>query len=318
MSGGGPTRRAKRLPPEMSRPLSPFAPRKGPSMSPATEWAQQSRRGFLKSASSGIGLVALASMFRDEGLLAAEPNAANPLAPRASHFAPKAKACICIYLEGAPSQMDLFDPKPKLAEMNGQALPESFTKNVRFAFIQKETARILGSHRKFSRHGECGMDFSDYLPHLAQCADDIALIRSMHTDAFNHHPGQLLMNTGSSMFGRPSVGSWLNYGLGSESNNLPGYVVLNCGRGTSGGTSNWGSGFLPTHYQGVLFRNQGDPVLNLGNPAGLTPEMQRQTIAALTELNHQRPASRRRSRDQQPYRRLRACVSNAVVGSRVD
>jgi hypothetical protein len=254
-------------------------------MTPAEEWVQRSRRDFLTSTASGIGLVALASMFQDQGLLAAEPDVANPLAPRSSHFAPKAKACICIYLEGAPSQMDLFDPKPKLKELHGQALPESFTKNVRFAFIQKETARILGCNRKFAQHGECGMDMSDFLPHLATCADDIALIRSMHTEAFNHHPGQLLMNTGTTMFGRPSMGAWLNYGLGSESKNLPGYVVLNCGRGTSGGTSNWGSGFLPTHYQGVLFRNQGDPVLNLGNPPGLSADMQRRTIGALTELN---------------------------------
>src|SRR5262249_38968634 len=158
---------------------------------------------------------------------------------------------------------DLFDEKPKLRELHGQPLPESFTKNVRFAFIRKETARLLGSPRKFWPRGQCGMELSDYLPYLGECVDDIALVRSMHTEAFNHHPGQLMMNTGVPTFGRPSIGAWLNYGLGSTSRNLPGYVVLTAGRGTSGGASNWSSGFLPSNYQGVLFRSQGEPVLNL-------------------------------------------------------
>jgi hypothetical protein len=254
-------------------------------MSPFREFAVQSRRDFLTSGSSGIGLLALAALLRDDGLLAAE---SDPLAPRQPHFPGKAKACICIYLEGAPSQIDLFDPKPKLNELNGQKLPESMTKKVRFAFIQKEGARLMGSPRKFQKYGQCGMDFSDFLPHLATCADDLAIIRSMHTEAFNHHPGQLMMNTGVPTFGRPSMGSWLNYGLGSESQNLPGYVVLTAGRGTSGGASNWSSGFLPSTYAGVLFRNQGDPVLNLGNPAGLSPDLQRKTIEAVRDLNGQR------------------------------
>ncbi len=257
-------------------------------MHPIEDTIRQSRRDFLTSSASGIGLLALASLFRDEGLLAAEVDPTNPLAPRAPHFAPRAKACICIYLEGGPSQIDLFDPKPKLRELDGQALPESFTKNVRFAFIQKETARIMGSPRVFAPRGQCGMELSDYLPRLSECADDIALIRSMYTEQFNHHPGQLMMNCGSAMFGRPSMGSWLTYGLGSESKNLPAYVVLNAGRGTSGGASNWSSGFLPTHYQGVLFRSKGDPVLNLSNPEGLSREMQRQTVEAITALNTRR------------------------------
>ena len=248
----------------------------------------QSRRDFLTTSASGIGTLALASLLQQDGLLAAESVATDPLAPKPAHFAPKAKSCICIYLEGAPSQIDLFDPKPKLNELDGQKLPESMTKNVRFAFIQKETARLMGCPRKFKKHGQCGMDLSDFLPHLATCVDDMAFVRSMHTDSFNHHPGQLAMNTGVPMFGRPSMGAWINYGLGSESKNLPGYVVLNAGRGTSGGTSNWGSGFLPSTYQGVLFRNQGDPVLNLGNPSGLTGGMQKKTIDALRDLNAQR------------------------------
>ena len=252
----------------------------------------QSRRNFLATSANGVGLLAVASLLKENGLLAA-PGAdasGSPLTPKASHFAPQAKNCICIYLEGAPSQIDLFDPKPKLNELNGQKLPDSMTEKVRFAFIQKEGARLLGSPRKFTKHGRCGMDLSDYLPHLATCADDIALIRSMHTEAFNHHPGQLMMNTGVPMFGRPSLGSWLNYGLGSESKNLPGYVVLTAGRGTSAGASAWTSGFLPTTYQGVLFRNQGEPVLNLNNPGGLSDAMQQKTVEALRDLNAQRHA----------------------------
>lgn len=242
-------------------------------MQSVPDFVRQSRRDFLATSASGIGLLALAELLRADS-----PHAG-------SHFLPKAKNCICIYLEGGPSQIDLFDPKPKLNQLNGQKLPESMLKTVRFAFIQKEGVALMGCPRTFQKYGRCGMELSDLLPHLATCADDICLIRSMHTEAFNHHPGQLLMNTGSTMFGRPSMGSWLNYGLGSESKNLPGYVVLNSGRGTSGGTSNWSSGFLPTSFAGVLFRNQGEPVLNLNNPAGLTGSMQAKTIEAIRDLN---------------------------------
>lgn len=246
------------------------------------EHRQQARRDFLATSASGLGTLALASLFREDGLLADEA--------RIAHFAPKAKACICFYLEGAPSQLDLWDPKPKLNELNGQKLPESMTKNVRFAFIQKEGARLMGSPRKFTKHGKCGIELSDFLPHLATCADDIAWVRSMHTEAFNHHPGQLMMNTGVPTFGRPSMGSWLTYGLGSASRNLPGYVVLSAGRGTSGGATSFNSGFLPSNYAGVLFRNKGEPVLNLANPGGLSDAMQAETIAALRDLNSQRHA----------------------------
>lgn len=258
--------------------------------------AAHTRREFLTTTASGLGMMALGSMLTQEGLLVpasaaggTEPlGAADPLAPRLPHFPAKAKNCICIFMEGAPSQMDLFDPKPKLNELHGQPLPESMTKNVRFAFIKKETARLLGSPRTFRKHGECGMDFSDLLPHLATCADDLLMVRSMHTDQFNHHPGQLLLHSGRATFGLPTMGSWLNYGLGSESQNLPGYVVLTAGRGTSGGASLWQSGFLPSHYAGVLFRNQGEPVLNLQNPEGLPPELQRRGLDALMELNQAR------------------------------
>jgi hypothetical protein len=259
-----------------------------------TELIKLTRRDFLTTTASGLGLLALASVFRDEGLLAAESASGNviastnPLASKAPHFAPKARACIFIFMEGAPSQIDLFDPKPRLSELNGQKLPESLTKEVRFAFIQKESAVIMGSPRKFQKHGQCGMELSDLLPRLGSCADDIALIRSMHTDQFNHHPGQLMMNCGVPTFGRPSMGAWINYGLGSEAQNLPGYVVLTAGRGLSGGASLWSSGFLPSNYQGVLFRNQGDPVLHLSNPPGITPEMQHYGLDALNDLNRLR------------------------------
>ena len=176
-------------------------------MHPLAERLFQDRRNFLTTSANGVGLLALASALADDGRLRAGPET-NPLLPKPPHFAPKAKNCICIYLEGAPSQIDLFDPKPKLNELHKQKLPESFTKNVRFAFLQKETATILGSPRTWKKYGRCGMDLSDYVPHLGTIADDICLVRSMHTEAFNHHPGQLLMNTGSTMFGRPSTGSW--------------------------------------------------------------------------------------------------------------
>jgi hypothetical protein len=245
------------------------------------------RRQFFTSSASGLGALALASLLQQDGILAAD-RSANPLAPKAPHFAPRAKSCIFFLPEGAPSHIDLFDPKPKLNELHGQQLPESMTKNVRFAFIKKETAVLAGSNRKFAPHGESGMQLSDFLPHLGEVADDICLVRSMHTDAFNHHPAQLMLMSGVPRFGRPSLGSWLTYGLGSESENLPGYVVLTAGRGGSGGVSNWTSGFLPSSYQGVLFRDSGDPVLNLASPPGVSPEMQAASLAAITGLNRRR------------------------------
>jgi hypothetical protein len=162
---------------------------------------------------------------------------------------------------------------------------------MRFAFLAKESARLMGSPRKFRPHGQCGMELSDLLPHIGSIADDICLIRSMHTDQFNHVPGQLLMNTGSAISGRPSLGSWLSYGLGSVNRNLPEFVVLVCvGRGVPGGSASWSSGFLPSHHSGVMFRNEGTPVLNLDLPAGVTAGMQRRTITGVNELNALRHA----------------------------
>lgn len=247
------------------------------------------RRALLQTAGYGVGLAALRALMGTEGGTAsAASGAIDPMAVRKTHFPPRARSCIFIFLEGAPSQIDLWDPKPKLNELNGQPLPESLLKEVRFAFIKKETAVLLGSKRTFRRHGESGMEFSDLTPHLAQCADDMLMVRSMHTDQFNHHPAQLSLLCGRSFFGLPTAGAWLTYGLGSECQDLPGYVVLSAGRGTSGGATLWQSGFLPSVYSGVLLRNQGEPVLNLANPAGLPPELQRAGLDSLRELNQAR------------------------------
>ena len=252
--------------------------------------AEMIRREFLTSATSGLGAIALGSMLKNDGLLAAETISNNPLATRESHFPATAKSCIFIFLAGAPSQIDLFDPKPKLIELHGHPIPESYADGTRFAFISTETARLKGSPRVFQKYGEAGIDFSDRLPHVATCADEIAMVRSMHTDEFNHHPGQLMMNCGVGRMGRPSIGAWITYGLGSESENLPGYVVLSAGTGSSGGTSNWTNGFLPSTYRGVPFRTRGTPVLNLEAPAGVSLDGQRRNLEAISNLNRQRMA----------------------------
>jgi hypothetical protein len=250
------------------------------------------RRYFLGTAGYGIGTTALAALLADTaGAAAAADVPADPLLPKAPPLPARAKRCIFIFLEGAPSQIDLYDPKPTLAALHGQPLPESLTKNVRFAFIKKETAVLLGSKRVFTRHGQCGMEFSDLLPRIAAHADDILMVRSMHTDQFNHHPAQLTLLAGRPFFGLPTMGSWLTYGLGSESRDLPGYVVLSAGRGTSGGASLWSSGFLPSMYAGVLFRNQGDAVLNLANPPGLPPDLQRRALDVARDWNAERHAA---------------------------
>ncbi len=247
----------------------------------------QSRRSFLNTSASEIGAVALAEMLRQDAA-ANDDLVSSPLSPKQPHFAAKAKRCIFIFMAGAPSQIDLFDPKPRLNELHGQQLPKSMTENVRFAFIKKDTATLMGSKRTYQQYGESGMVFSDLLPQLGSCADDLLMIRSLHTDQFNHHPGQLMMQCGRGTFGLPTMGSWLTYGLGSESQNLPGYVVLTSGRGSSGGATLWQSGFLPSTYAGVRFRDQGEPVLNLSNPAGLPPQLQRAGLDTLRDVNKAR------------------------------
>ena len=188
-------------------------------------------------------------------------------------------------MAGGPSHVDLFDPKPVLNERDGQKMPDSLLEEVEFAFIKKDQAFLKASSAKFRPRGECGTEFSDLLPQIGSCADDIAVVRSMHGEQFNHHPGQLLLSCGKAEMGRPTIGSWLLYGLGNESNNLPGYVVLTAGQGASGGSSNWSSGFFPSTYQGVPFRDQGDPVLYLSNPPGVGRSGQRRTLDAIRQLN---------------------------------
>ena len=217
-----------------------------------------SRRSFLKNVGGGLGMIALADLLQGA-------EAPNPLAPKKPHFAPKAKNVIFLFMEGGPSQMDLFDPKPGLQKWHGKPLPPEMTKDLKLAFI-KPTAAVLASPREFKQFGQSGMFFSDYLPHMSKVADDLCMVRSMHTDAFNHHPGQLLLFTGSMQFGRPTMGAWVVYGLGSESKNLPAFAVLASGAGTSGGASNFSNGFLPSMYQGTLLRSTGDPILYLSIP----------------------------------------------------
>ncbi len=241
------------------------------------------RRDFFRQSAGGIGSLALAELLTADGLTAA----VNPLAPRPPHFAAKAKHVIFMFMEGGPSQFELFDEKPALRKYDGQSLPASLTKDLKLAFI-KPTAAVMASSFQFHRYGKCGMELSELLPRVGACADDLCLVRSMHTDAFNHHPGQLLLFTGHTQFGRPTMGAWAVYGLGSESQDLPAFVVLSSGRGTSGGSSNFGSGFLPPHFQGTLFRNTGDPVLYLSNPAGISSESQKLTIDFAREMNERR------------------------------
>jgi uncharacterized protein (DUF1501 family) len=255
----------------------------------------RTRREFFNSTASGLGAMAMGAALTDGGFLSeatAAPSqsavASNPMAPRHPHSPARAKACIFIFMAGAPSHIDLFEPKPVLNERHGQSLPKEILDSARFAFIQPDSATLLGTKRRFKKYGECGMDFSDVVPHLGQCADDLLMIRSMTSEEFNHHPGQLLMQCGVSRFGMPTMGSWITYGLGNESQNLPGYVVLTAGRGSSGGATLYQSGFLPSSYSGVLFRNEGDPVLNLSNPAGIPDELQQEALAAIKSLNQQR------------------------------
>ena len=246
-------------------------------MSPQEFLRIQSRRSFFRRCAGGLGTIALSQLLSGEEVK-------SPLAPRPPHFAPKAKNVIFLFMEGAPSQMDLFDPKPELRRWHGKPLPESRTKDLKLAFI-KPTASVLGSEFNFAKHGQCGMELSELLPHTAGIADDICLVRSMHSEAFNHHPGQLYLFTGHMLAGRPTMGSWVTYGLGSESQNLPGFVVLTSGVGTSAGSDNFSSGFLPSTYAGTVFRSQGDPILYLTNPPGISDEAQRMRLDLIRETN---------------------------------
>ncbi|HMJ62239.1 MAG TPA: DUF1501 domain-containing protein [Bryobacteraceae bacterium] len=241
------------------------------------------RRHFFKQSGFGIGAAALT------GILNASES--NPMAAKPPMFPAKAKSVIYLFMAGAPSQVDLLDPKPLLQKYDGQNVPEELTKGERFAFI-KGTPRLLGSPFEFGRCGKSGAEISELLPHLKNVADDVSIIRSLHTTQFNHAPAQIFMNTGFQIIGRPSMGSWMTYGLGSECKDLPGFVVLVSGENQpDGGKACWGGGFLPSVYQGVEFRSQGDPVLFLTNPEGVPEKTRRESLDLLKALNEEHLAS---------------------------
>ncbi len=252
---------------------------------PDRELLRETRRHFFRECRIGLGAMALGTLLGDDRLL----SAATSDAPRGlPHYRPRAQSVIFLFMAGGPSQLELFDHKPKLQQLDGQVIPPSYVQNKRFAFL-KSDAKLLGTRRKFARRGANGQMVSECLPHMATVVDDVAIIKSMATDVFNHGPAKFFMNTGFERFGRPSMGSWITYGIGSQSRNLPGFVVLQSGpRGPRGGTPNWGSGFLPTTYQGVPFRSQGAPVLNLDGPPGINRMRQQQFIQAVNDLNRLR------------------------------
>ena len=241
------------------------------------------RRWFFRDC--GVGLAGIAA----GSLLSREPQAAaaavpNPLAPKPPHFAPRAKLVVYLFQAGAPSHLELFDHKPELARHDGKLPPAGLLDGYRAAFINPNSA-LLGPKYAFRPFGSSGIELSELLPHTGRIVDDICLVRSLQTDAVNHAPAQILMNTGSQQFGRPSFGAWTLYGLGSEAEDLPGFVVLTSAKGTSGGASNYGPGFLPTVYGGVTLRGGGDPILYLSNPKGIDREAQRDSLDVLGRLN---------------------------------
>lgn len=255
-------------------------------MEPNHSLRELTRRTLFREVGYGIGGLALSSLLGADAFGGGLPSAnQGTLRAGGLHFAPKAKNVIFLFMAGAPSQLDLFDPKPTLLKYDRQPCPEEILKGERFAFI-KGTPKLLGSPHKFERAGQSGQWVSELLPHFKEIVDDVAIVRSMHTDQFNHAPAQLFMNTGFQLPGRPSFGSWLSYGLGSENKDLPSFVVLLSGISSpDGGKSCWGSGFLPTVHQGVEFRSSGDPVLFVSNPDGVSAEVRRDTLDALRDLN---------------------------------
>ena len=252
----------------------------------------KARRQFLRDCGVGLGKIALAGLmgghFAGRAMgMGTNPVADNLLAPRAPHFAGKARRVIHLFMGGAPSQLELFDHKPELSKLAGRPLPPSVIGGQRYAFIRPDAA-VLGPCFKFNRHGQSGTEISEVLPHLAKIVDEICLIRSVHTDQFNHAPAQILFNTGFQQPGRPSLGSWMLYGLGAISQDLPAFVVMSTAGGLSGGSTLWSSGFLPSIYTGVRFRNQGPPILNVARPDGVDERLQRDTLDVVGALNTQR------------------------------
>ena len=243
----------------------------------------RTRRHFLRESAAGIGGMALASMLADDGQAA--PGVVNPLEPKDSHFEPRAKRVIYLHMTGSPPNLDLWDYKPELVKHTDEDCPQQFLEGRRFAFTSG-VPKLLGTPRTFKPAGKSGVMLSDAIPHLHEVADEMCFVHSMHTDQFNHAPAELLIYTGSARPGRPSMGSWLTYGLGSENADLPGFVVLiSSGVQPNGGKNSFGSGFLPSVYQGVQCRSKGDPVLYASDPKGIDREMRRLSLDALRDLN---------------------------------
>jgi len=240
------------------------------------------RRHFFQDCAIGTGKIALASLLAESACDARNPNLAAP-----TNFRPKAKAVIHLFMAGAPSQLEMFDHKPMLTKYEGKPLPPSIIGGQRYAFIRPDAA-VLGPRYQFARYGQSGAELSEVLPHLATVVDDIAIVKSCRTTQFNHAPAQIFMNTGFSQPGRPSMGSWITYGLGSESHDLPSFVVMSTGSGISGGAACWNSGFLPSLYSGTRFRNSGDPILNVSTPDGIDADTQKDTIDLINAMNQRR------------------------------
>jgi hypothetical protein len=253
-----------------------------------THLQDMTRRGFLGRSGLCLGAIALGSLLNDDRAAAGAAKA-DSLTPRAGHLRPRAKHVIYLHMIGAPSQLDLFDHKPELNVRDGQTCPEGLTRGKRFAFIGGEL-NLAGSPFKFARHGQSGQEISELLPHIASMADELAIVRSLHTEEINHAPAQMFLHTGFGRGGRPSFGSWVVYGLGSESRDLPAYVVLQSGPLGGAGTSLWSAGFLPSVYQGIQFRSSGDAVLFLSNPRGHSPADRRRVLDALRQLNERQLA----------------------------
>jgi hypothetical protein len=244
---------------------------------------QLTRRALLGRTATGIGSLALASLLNDNARAAA----VSTIDAARAHLAPKAKRIIFLFMSGGPSQIDLFDPKPKLNQLSGEPMPESFTKGERVAQLQGQKLVCVGSRFRFAKFGQAGVDVSELLPYTARIVDDITVIRSMKTEAINHDPAVTFFQTGNSLPGRPTMGAWLSYGLGSENRDLPSFVVLvsGIGQGQNLHTRYWESGFLPSVHQGVQFRSQGDPVLYLSNPAGMDNKTRRRILDGIRSVN---------------------------------
>ncbi len=245
------------------------------------------RRWFFQQCAVGLGAVALNALLQQDGLARAVAGT-DPMAPKKPHHAAKAKRVIHLFMGGGPSHLELFDNKPELTKWDGKLPPAELLKGYRSAFIDPNSS-LLGPKFKFARYGQSGAEVSELLPHFSGIVDDCCIVKGMVSDAFNHAPAQLFMSTGSQIAGRPSFGAWSTYGLGSETKDLPGFVVLQSGaKGPSGGSANWGSGFLPTVHAGVPFRSSGDPVMYLANPSGVDPELQKDSIDTINRLNRRR------------------------------